>query len=121
MKVILIAAALAPLTLSPVNSAPLSDDEFARADDASKIFIAVGELAAAHATCGAPILDKAAHVILDAPVTNQYYNQHRQEVAASMHNGADTFHQELAEQGQSAACATAVRVSTVLYNRWTHH
>jgi hypothetical protein len=43
-KAILIAAALAPLTLSPVNSAPLSDDDFARADYASKIFIAVGEL-----------------------------------------------------------------------------
>ena len=28
---------------------------------------------------------------------------------------------DLAEQGQIAACATAVRVSTVLYNRWTHH
>ena len=42
MKVILIAAALAPLTLSPVNSSPLSDGEFARVDDVSKIFIAVG-------------------------------------------------------------------------------
>jgi hypothetical protein len=121
MKVILIAAALASLTLSPVNSAPLSDGEFARADEASKIFIALGELGAAHATCGAPILDKAAHVILDMPVANQYYNQHRQEVASSMQNGADTFHQELAEEGQSAACATAVRVSTFLYNRWTQH
>ena len=102
MKVILIAAALAPLTLSPVNSAPLSDGEFARADDVSKIFIAVGAFAAAHGTCGAPILDKAAHVILDVPVTNQYYNQHRQEVAASMQIGADTFNKELAEQGKSA-------------------
>ena len=121
MKVILIATALATLTLSPVNSAPLSDGEFARADDASKIFIAVGGFAAAHGTCGAPILDKAAHVILDMPVANQYYTQHSQEVAASMQIGADTFNKELAEQGQSAACATAVRVSTVLYNRWTHH
>jgi hypothetical protein len=121
MKVILIAAALAPLTLSPVNSAPLSDGEFARADAASQIFIALGAFAAAHGTCGAPILDKAAHVILDVPVTNQYYNQHRQEVAASMQIGADTFNKELDEQGKSAACATAVRVSTVLYNRWTHH
>ena len=121
MKVILIAAALAPLTLSPVNSASLSDDDFARADYASKIFIALGEFAAAHVTCGAPILDKAAHVILDMPVANQYYNQHRQEVAASMQNGVDTFNKELAEQGQSAACATAVKVSTFLYNRWTHH
>jgi hypothetical protein len=55
------------------------------------------------------------------PVANQYYNQHRQEVAASMQIGADTFNKDLAEQGQSVACATAVRVSTVLYNRWTHH
>jgi hypothetical protein len=38
-----------------------------------------------------------------------------------MQNGADTFNKELAERGQSAACATAVRVSTFLYNRWTHH
>jgi hypothetical protein len=38
-----------------------------------------------------------------------------------MANGVDTFNKELAEQGQSAARATAVRVSTFLYNRWTHH
>jgi hypothetical protein len=48
MKVMLIAAALASFTLSPVNSTPLSDGEFARADDVSKIFIAVGAFAAAY-------------------------------------------------------------------------
>ena len=121
MKVLLIAAALAPLTLSSVNSTPLSDGEFARADGVSKMFIVLGGFAAAYAKCGTPILDKTAHLILESPVANQYYNQHKQEVAVLMQNGSDTFNKDVAEQGQSAACASMVRGSTALSNRLTHN
>jgi hypothetical protein len=117
-KVLLIAAALAPLTLSTANTKPLSDSEFINADDVSKIFIELGAFAAAQVTCNSPIVDKAAHFILDLPEAKRYTELHS-EVAGLMQDGSDSFNRDVAQLGQAAACASMNRAATALYSRWT--
>jgi hypothetical protein len=119
-KVLLIAAALAPLTLSTANARPLSDSEFLNADDVSKIFIELGAFAVAAVTCNSPIIDKTGHYIAELPEAQRYTALHG-EVAGLMQDGADTFNIDVANLGAETACASMNRAATALYSRWTRH